>query len=74
MDSTGTVLAVWGAQAVRYSPTGGLGPVHTMRSDDGKSVGISKIALDKAGNVMAMWHQGPGWNLYAGRFNIFAME
>jgi hypothetical protein len=78
MDGLGNAVVVWndsGAKAARYEKPGYPGSVwdtpQLLESDDRGSVSAPEIAIDDAGNCIAVWDQYDGVqnNIWANRFS-----
>jgi uncharacterized protein YbdZ (MbtH family) len=73
----GAAIAVWeqskGAvtniMVSHYKPGGGWGSVQSINSDD-SGAGNPRIAMDRTGNAMVVWHQfdGERFNIWANRY------
>jgi hypothetical protein len=79
LSSNGTAIAVWRQQnpgdsfysvfAARYTPTTGWGTPGAIENvfTDANSNGTPRVAIDAAGNAVAIWSQGS--SIYANQFN-----
>lgn len=79
MDIAGNAVAVWrqhdGARtniwANRYDAAGGWGTAELIETDDAGNADAARVALDPAGNAIAVWqqHDGTRYNIRANRYD-----
>jgi len=78
IDDSGNALAVWeesdgtrfNIRANRFTPTGGWGTAELIETDDLAGAFGARIAIDNAGNALAVWFQDDStqFNIWANRF------
>lgn len=77
-DTAGNALAVWtqgdgtryNIWANRYTAGSGWGTAQLIETDNASDAGNPQIAIDTAGNALAVWEQfdGTRYNIWANRY------